>query len=262
MDLQLTGKRALVTGSSSGLGAAIAALLAAEGAEVVVHGRDAERAAAVAADIRAAGGKADHVVGPLGSDASAVAVADAAGAVDVLVNNAGYFDLSRDWWSTTPDEWLDIYNTNVVSGVRLIRRLVPAMRERGWGRVIQIGSATAAHPIPQQPHYNATNSARENLTRSLARELRESGVTSNLVAPGGILSEATRERFTAVAAADGVTGTWEEVERAAVRLLAPNDVGRVARPVEIAGAVAYLASPVADFLTGVTLRFDGHWYHG
>lgn len=262
MDLRLTGKRALVTGSSSGLGEAIAGQLAAEGAEVVVHGRDAARTAAVAKLIRDSGGAAEEVVGALDSDAEADAVADAVGQVDILVNNAGYFDMSRDWWSTTSDEWLDIYNTNVVSSVRLIRRLVPAMREHGWGRVIQIGSSTAAAPIRQQPHYNASNSARENLARSLARELRESGVTSNLVAPGGILTEPNRAYFTGLAREHGIAGEWDEIEPQLVRLLSPNDIGRMARPHEIAAAVTYLASPLADFLTGVTLRFDGHWYHG
>ncbi|MFC5058534.1 SDR family NAD(P)-dependent oxidoreductase [Saccharothrix xinjiangensis] len=255
----MTGKRALVTGSSSGLGEAVAHALAAEGAEVVVHGRDEARTTAVAEAVRAAGGEADVAIGDLGTDGGADAVAEAAGRVDVLVNNVGVFDMSLDWWSATPQHWLDIYNTNVVSSVRTVQRFVPAMRERRWGRVIQVGSITGTVPIAPQPHYGATAAARDNLARTLARELRETGVTSNAIAPGGILTATGRQRIAEYAAEHGLTGPWEEVESRYVRAAAPNDTGRLARPAEIAAAVAYLASPVADFLTGVTLRFDGHW---
>ena len=161
---------------------------------------------------------------------------------------------------TTSVDWADIYNTNVISSVRMVQRLVPSMRERRWGRVVQIGSVMSVLPLARQPHYNATNAARDNLSLSLARELRESGVTSNVVAPGGILTPASRTRLTEVGRTRGLTGTWEEMEPEVVRAVAPNDIGRIARPEEIASAVVYLASPVADFLTGITLRFDGNWY--
>ncbi|GAB3430513.1 SDR family NAD(P)-dependent oxidoreductase [Flindersiella endophytica] len=263
MDIQLTGKRALVTGSSSGLGAAIARVLAAEGAAVVVHGRDQARAEAVMKEIRGAGGQATLAMGDLGTDSGAEAVADAAqsqGPVDILVNNAGYFDLSKTWNDTTPGEWSDIYNVNVVASVRLIQRLLPPMRERGWGRVIQIGSVLGAQSAASQPHYNATNAARDNLAQSLARELRDSGVTSNAVAPGAMATEYGKHLITEYGRANGFGETWEEVEREVVRALAPNDVGRTARVEEVAAAVAYLASPVADYITGATLRIDGGWY--
>ncbi|HEX6342551.1 SDR family NAD(P)-dependent oxidoreductase [Umezawaea sp.] len=260
MDLRMTGKRALVTGSSSGLGSAIAKALAAEGAEVVVHGRDAARAAAVVEEIEADGGTATTAIGDVGTDAGADEVARAAGRIDVLVNNVGVFDMSKSWTTATSADWADIYNTNVISSVRMVQRLVPSMRERRWGRVVQIGSVMSVMPLAVQPHYNATNAARDNLSLSLARDLRESGVTSNVVAPGGILTPASRTRLTEVGRARGLTGTWEEMESEVVRAVAPNDIGRIARPEEIASAVAYLASPVADFLTGITLRFDGNWY--
>jgi NADP-dependent 3-hydroxy acid dehydrogenase YdfG len=169
MDTGLSGKRALVTGSSAGLGEAIAKMLAAEGASVVVHGRDAERTAAVAAELRAAGGDAVAVIGDLATDAGADAVSDAAGDVDVLVNNAGYYD-GLPWSAVTAEMWAQIYEVNVISAVRLIERLVPAMRRRGRGRVIQIGGGLALQPVADQPHYNATLAARHNLTVSLARD--------------------------------------------------------------------------------------------
>ncbi|MCI2424093.1 SDR family oxidoreductase [Saccharopolyspora sp. K220] len=263
MDFQLTGKRALVTGSSSGLGEATAKLLAAEGAEVVIHGRDEARAAAVAKTIREAGGAATLAIGGLDTDAGADGVATAAlsdGPVDILVNNVGVFDMSMDWTTTTPDHWADIYNVNVISSVRLIQRLVPTMRERRWGRVIQIGSVTGHLSSARQPHYNATNAARDNLAQSLARELRESGVTSNSVAPGGLLTDVNKEMLIGFGKANNMGETWEEIEPNVTRALAPNDVGRIARLDEVAAAVAYLASPVAGYITGVTLHIDGGWY--
>ena len=251
MDIQLTGRHALVTGSSSGLGEAIARLLAAEGAEVVVHGRDRARTEAVAKEIGATA-----AIGDLTTDAGADAVAEAAGEVDVLVNNAGAYD-TVGWDDATPELWQQTYNVNVVSGIRMIHRLAPGMRARGWGRVIQIGGGLAVQPMAMQPHYNATLAARHNLAVSLARELAGSGVTSNVVAPGTILADATRKLLTDLAPSHGWGEQWPEIEANAARSFVPNDIGRFGRPTEIAGAVAYLCSPYADYVSGATLRVDG-----
>ena len=259
MDLRLAGKRALVTGSSDGIGEAIAKLLAAEDVTVVVHGRNENRANAVAAVIRAAGGTAAVAIGDLTSDAGADAVAAAAlagGPIDILVNNAGVYGY-LSWAEATTADWAQKYNINVISGVRMIQRLVPQMRERHWGRVIQIGGASAQQPHAPQPDYNATLAARHNLAVSLARELRGSGVTSNIVAPGVVLVQAVQTLFTQLAPASGWGETWEEIEPNAAQAVAPNDVNRFARPEEIAAAVAYLASPVADYVSGATIRVDG-----
>lgn len=259
MDLRLSGRRALVTGSSAGIGAAIATLLATEGVRVVVHGRDRARAESVAEVIRASGGSAEVALGDLSTDAGAdVVVASAldGGDVDILVNNAGGYH-HRSWAELTASRWVDTYQRNVISGVRLINRLVPGMRERGWGRVIQVGGGLAIQPGAAQPDYNATLAARHNLAVSLARELRHSGVTSNVVAPGAVLVPPVRELLTSVAAEHGWGSSWEEIERGAVRDMVPNDVGRLGRPEEIAAAVAYLASPLADYVSGAVLRVDG-----
>jgi 3-oxoacyl-[acyl-carrier protein] reductase len=256
MDLQLTGKRALVTGSSAGLGETMAKMLAAEGAAVVVHGRDEERADAVAEAIRAAGGRATVAIGDLGTDEGADAVAEAAGPVDILVNNAGSYD-HRSWADATSGDWSRAYNANVISGVRMIERLVPKMRERGWGRVITIGGGLALQPVESLPHYNATLAARHNLAVSLARELKHSGVTSNIVAPGAILVDSVRRYLIGIAPDKGWGEDWEEIERAAATDFVPNDVGRLGRPEEIAGAVLYLTGPLADYVSGATLRVDG-----
>jgi 3-oxoacyl-[acyl-carrier protein] reductase len=265
MDLRLSGKRALVTGSSSGIGEAIVRLLAAEGVAVVVHGRDDRRANAVGEAIRAGGGTAEVALGDLTTDAGADAVAIAAlsgGPVDILVNNAGVFNTAGvvgflSWTQVTATDWAEIYNTNLISGVRMIQHLVPEMRERHWGRVIQIGGGLSQQPQASGPNYNATLAARHNLAVSLARELKDTGVTSNVVAPGAILSEAARPTLIHLGQAHGWGETLDEIEHNFTLAMAPNDVGRLGRPEEIAAAVAYLASPVADYVSGATIRVDG-----
>jgi NAD(P)-dependent dehydrogenase (short-subunit alcohol dehydrogenase family) len=263
VDLRLDGRRALVTGSSAGLGEAIVKRLAGEGAAVIVHGRDEARAVAVAKSIVEDGGDAVVVIGDIATDDGADQVAAAAlasGQVNILVNNVGVYNPSVRWNDATPDDWADIYNINVISSVRMIQRLVPGMRDRSWGRVIQISSVTGEKPQSNQPHYAATNAARNNLAASLARELKHSGVTSNAVAAGGILVPAVQDRLTNLGKANGWGDTWEAIERNATKTLGPNDVGRIGRPDDYAGLVAFLASPVADYLTGATIRMDGGWY--
>ncbi|UXS05498.1 SDR family NAD(P)-dependent oxidoreductase [Agrobacterium tumefaciens] len=259
MDMNLRGKRGLVTGSSAGIGAAIAAMLAVEGAAVVVHGRDPERTEKVAQSIISSGGDADTAIGDLSNDEGADAVAAQAlrnGAIDILVNNAGFYH-HLDWHTATPQRWVETYEVNALSGVRMIQRLVPAMVGRGWGRVIQIGGGLASQPIPMQPDYEASLAARHNLAVSLARRLKNTGVTSNIVSPGAILVPAVKELLEKIASQHGWGETWDEIERGCVNDMVPNDVGRLGRPDEIAGAVTYLASGYADYISGATIRVDG-----
>jgi NAD(P)-dependent dehydrogenase (short-subunit alcohol dehydrogenase family) len=263
MDLHLGGKRALVTGSSSGLGEEIARVLAAEGAAVIVHGRDEARTAAVAKSIRGDGGDASIAIGDLSTDGGADQVHAAAvkdGPVDILVNNAGVYNPEAQWSDTPPDAWAEIYNIDVISSVRMIQRLLPGMRARGWGRVIQISSVLGQLPKATQPHYAAANAARNNLAGSLARELRHSGVTSNAVAAGGVLTAVIKDRLTGVGRQNGWGESWEDIEPKVVDALNPNDAGHVGRPREYADTVAFLASPVAGYITGATIQIDGGWY--
>ncbi|MEV4760315.1 SDR family oxidoreductase [Micromonospora sp. NPDC049559] len=259
MDLQLTGRRALITGSTSGLGEAIARLLAREGAEVVIHGRGAERAQVVADSIATEGGKASIAVGDLATDAGADQVAESAlsgGDIDILVNNAGAYQ-HLNWADATPDIWVDTYNINVVSGVRMIQRMVPAMRERDYGRVVTIGGGLGIQPFNNHPHYNASLAARHNLAVSLARDLAGTRVTSNVVSPGAILVPAVQDFLVKLSPERGWGETWEEIEFNSVREIVPNDRVRYGRPEEIAGAVAYLCGPSAEYISGATIRVDG-----
>lgn len=259
MDLKIIGKRALITGSSSGLGEAIAIMLAAEGAEVIIHGRDEIRTKSVADKINQSGGKAEYAIGDLATEEGAdhvVVAALANGQVDILINNAGVYR-GQPWMDVTSKEWLDTYNINVVSGIRMIQRLLPQMRKLGWGRVVQIGGITAIQPMAIQPDYNAAMAARHNLAVSLARDLKGSGITSNTVAPGAMLVESVKNLILGMAEQNNWGDSWDEIEKNAAAQFLQNDLGRFGKPQEVAGAVAYLMSSYADNITGSIIRVDG-----
>jgi 3-oxoacyl-[acyl-carrier protein] reductase len=259
VDLQLAGKRALVTGSSSGIGEAIAKALAAEGAKVVVQGRREAEAKRVAAEIKAAGGQVAVAIGDLATDAGADAVAKAAtaafGGIDILVNNAGAFPMFG-WFDESAAAWNDLYNQNVGSMVRMIQRLVPAMKGLKWGRVIQIASGAGPEPVPEMPAYCVTKAANINMTVSLSKALAGTGITVNTVSPGPIVTGGFKEMFTKAAAAQGQPTDWPSVEKMALSVF-PVPIGRLGLPDDVAHAVTYLASPRADFITGANLRVDG-----
>ncbi|WP_284466927.1 SDR family NAD(P)-dependent oxidoreductase [Actinomadura madurae] len=255
MDLGLSGRRALVTASSGGIGAAVARRLAGEGCAVLVHGRDEGRASEVAQSVR---GECDVVLGDLTDDEAAAEVAARARrwGVDVLVNNAGPF-AEHDWETAEPSAWLDAMNGNVVSAVRLIRGLVPPMRERGWGRIVNVGSRAATTPLPNMVDYSAAKAAVVNMTTGLARHLAGSGITANTVSPGVIVTEGMRRMFEDRAAAQGRPAEWRELEPEVLAEYAPNPSGRLGTEDDIAAAVAFLASPLAGYINGTNLRIDG-----
>ncbi len=260
MDLQLTGKTALVTGSSAGIGEAIAKRLAKEGVKVVVHGRNRERTDGVVRAITEAGGIAKSAIGDVSTDAGATSVLEQAREafdhIDIVVNNAGVFN-GTDWESITPEAFNDIYNTNVTSVLRLVQGTVEPMKQRGWGRFVQIASVVGVSPFPNVPDYNATKAAMINLSVSLTKSLAGTGVTSNTISPGPIRTPALESFFGAFAEEQGWGSTWEEIEPKAVEHLVPNPTGRVGTPEEIADAVAFLVSPLAGYINGTNLRVDG-----
>jgi len=263
MDLQLDGRRVLVTGSSSGIGAGIARVLAAEGATVAVHGRDAGRTRQVADELIAAGGRAVAILGDLATEEGSSHVADAAlaelGGVDVLINNAGGKTVAGNppWFDVPWAEWIGTYEMNVGAAVRLIHRLVPGMKARGWGRVIQIASASGIQPEPTVGEYQAAKAAMVNLSVGLARALAHTGITVNTVTPGTILTPAVERWLAHVAEQQDWGSDWRVIEKRFTTELIPLCADQLGRPEDIGRVVALLASPLSGYITGANYRVDG-----
>lgn len=263
MDLLLDGKCALVTGSSAGIGEAIARTLANEGASVIIHGRNRDRAQKVCADIQAEGGKAVAVIGDLADDAQAEAVVTEAsaafGSVDILINNAGGRDdkASTSWFDLTVRDWADTYNGNVIAAVRMIQAFAPAMRSRGWGRIINISSLGGHSSSGQVAEYAAAKGAMTNMTVGLAKALGKTGVTVNTISPGLVRTAALEHLLRAVARREGFGDDIEAGARWMLDNVMPQSVDRLGQPDDIAFAAAYLASPRSDFVNGANFRIDG-----
>jgi len=261
MDLKLTGRRVLISGSSSGIGAGTARMFAEEGARVIIHGRNRERAEAVAAKIGAAGVAIGDLATDEGAEAvHAQAVAALGGNVEVLVNNAGGSSTGN---SAVPPlampiaDWVSNYHANFLAAVRLIRLATPAMVEAGFGRVINVSSVVAVQPNNLGADYSAAKAALNNMTVSLAGSLRSSGVTVNTVTPGIIIGDglirSMRDRF------GDQTLTPEQITARMVELkifeLPP--AGRLGIDEDIGLVVCTLASPRSGFVTGANYRVDG-----
>lgn len=257
--MQLEGRTALVTGSSSGIGATIAARLAEEGCRVMIHGRQPDGVAAQVAEVEAAGGQADAVLGDLGSpEGTARLLASVAelGEVDILVANAGPFG-EHTFSTATDEDWQRAFEANVLSVVRCVRALLPGMRERAWGRIITVSTRGAVTPLPHMVEYSAAKAAVVNLTASLAQDVAGSGITANTISPGVILTPSMQDMFQHRADVEGDARAWEEIERDIAIGYAANPTGRLGRPDDIAAAAVFLASPRASYVNGATLRVDG-----
>ena len=260
MDLALKGKRALVTGSTTGIGEAIVRRLAAEGARVIVHGRSAAQADPLLNALRAEGADAALALGDLNTDAEADHVVsqalEAFEGVDILVNNAGHFS-GKPWVDTEPAEWNSMYNNNVTSMVRVSRRLAPLMAERRWGRIINMASTIGLMPDVNMAAYAATKAALHNLSVALSRDLGTQGVTVNAISPGLTNSTGVQYLLQMMVEAHGWPSEPAQLEQKAVGAWAANPVGRMGRVEEVASLVAFVASPRADYINGSNLRIDG-----
>lgn len=260
MEADLQDRVALVTGSYRGTGRGIAHVLAREGARVIVHGFEAEPAEAVAEEIRAAGGDALAVAGDVRNDVGGERVLKETlartGRVDVLVNNYGVAE-GPGWMQAGSEDWIDSYQKNVLSGVRLLRGLLPGMRERGFGRVIFVGTVGSARPGRGTPHYYAAKASLVAMTVSLAKEVAGSGITVNTVSPGLIATDEVKARFLERAAGRGWGETWEQVAPHAAREFMNAPVGFVGEPEDVGHLVAFLASERSRYIHGANLRIDG-----
>jgi 3-oxoacyl-[acyl-carrier protein] reductase len=263
MDLKLDGKVALITGSSKGIGEAIAKGLAREKAIVVVHGRDRFQAERAARDISALGGRAHAVIGDLTIDDDVQRLVEeaqtVAGPIDILVNNAGGAGDAEDWSNSRPTSWASTYDSNVLAAVRISTRLLPAMRAANWGRIVNISSLAGCMPPATRPDYSACKAAMNAMTSSMAKAAAGDGVTVNAISPGTIKSGRLEAAFRKIARERGLAedATWEAIEHVVLPLFAQVPLGRVGTLEEMADAVSFLASPRAAYITGVNLRLDG-----
>src|SRR3954469_18896881 len=252
MDLELRGKQALVTGSTAGIGFAIADALAREGAEVIVNGRTEERGQNA---VREIGRGARGIAADLGTADGAARIAANAPEVQILVNNLGIFE-AKPFFEISDDDWLRIFETNVLSGVRLTRHYLPAMVRAGWGRVIFISSESGLQIPPEMIHYGVTKTAQLAVSRGLAESLAGTGITVNCVLPGPTRSRGVEDFVDALAKREGKT--FGQFETEFFQKIRPTSlIKRFAKPEEVASLVAYVASPLSSATTGAALRVDG-----
>ena len=256
MDLQLTGKVALVTGSTAGIGYAIAAALAREGASVIVNGRTQSAVDAARGKLAAtAAGTVRGFAGDLSTDAAAQAVAREFPDIEILVNNLGIFE-SKPFEEIPDADWRRLFEVNVLSGVRLARLYLAGMKRRNWGRIIFISSESALQIPVEMIHYGMTKMAQLAVARGLAEAVAGTGITVNSILPGPTRSRGVVDFVDALAKKDGLSS--EQIERDFFKNTRPTSlIKRFATPEEVASLVAYVASPLAAATTGAALRVDG-----
>lgn len=256
MDLELQGRTAFVSGSTQGIGFAIASALAGEGVRVIVNGRTAERVDRAVASLRAAHPGADHVglAADFARPDDVARLLDELGNVDILVNNVGLFGLAE--FASIPDEdWARYLEVNLMSAVRLSRHALPQMLEQGWGRVLFIGSESGVNVPPDMVHYGVTKAAMIALSNGLSKLTRGTAVTVNTVLGGPTYSDGVAATVESIA--DAQSAPVEAVKAAIIGENATTLLERFLRPDEIARLVAYLASPVASATNGAAVRADG-----
>ncbi|HVP65646.1 MAG TPA: SDR family oxidoreductase [Anaeromyxobacteraceae bacterium] len=257
MNLQLHGRCALVTGSTAGIGYAVAAALVDEGARVVVNGRSPDRVARALEQLRRRKPDADlrGVAADLGSAAGCERLAAGAPDVDVLVNNLGIFE-AKPFEAVSDSDWVRFFEVNVMSGVRLSRHYLPGMLSRGWGRVLFVSSESGLQIPAEMIHYGVTKTAQIALARGLAELTRGTAVTVNSILPGPTRSEGVVDFVEGLARQERRTAA--EVERDFFRSARPTSLlQRFATPEEVAAMVVFAASERASAVNGAALRVDG-----
>lgn len=257
MDLQLTNKKALVTGSTAGIGFAIASLLAQEGAGVVVNGRSQGRVEDAVGRIKKDNKNAQvtGLAADLGTKEGVNLLTGALPAVDILVNNLGIFE-PKPFPEISDEDWLRFFEVNVLSGVRLSRFYLPQMLKQNWGRIVFISSESGVNIPAEMIHYGVTKTAQIALARGLAETTAGTNVTVNSVLPGPTRSEGV-EKFVEDLAKGQGTDT-AKVEADFFRTARPSSLlQRFATPEEVAALVAYVCSPRASATNGAALRVDG-----
>ena len=255
MDLQLTGKTALVTGSTAGIGYAIAEALAREGAHVVINGRTQQRVDDALKRLGASGGKVTGIAADLGTAAGFDALHEALPEVDILVNNLGIFE-PKAFADITDADWQRFFEVNVLSGVRASRFYLPKMMAKKWGRIVFISSESGVNTPTEMVHYGLTKTAQLALSRGLAQTAAGTGVTVNTVMPGPTKSEGVGTFVEQMARDKGISTA--EMEKDFFEHARPSSLLKRFETVEeIADVVAFVCSPLAAAVTGAAWRADG-----
>jgi NAD(P)-dependent dehydrogenase (short-subunit alcohol dehydrogenase family) len=256
MRIDLSGKTALVTGSTLGIGLATAQGLAASGAAVIVNGRAQPAVDAAIAAVRAASPEArvGGFAADLGTAEGCAALVAAHPAVDVLVNNLGIYG-AQDFFDTPDAEWQRFFDVNVMSGVRLARAYLPGMAAQGWGRVVFVSSESGLNIPPDMVHYGMSKSAQISIARGLAKRMAGTGVTVNSVLPGPTLSDGVAQALEAAARKTGKSAA--EMGASLMKRRPTSILGRLASVDEVAAMIVYACSPQASATTGASLRVEG-----
>jgi NAD(P)-dependent dehydrogenase (short-subunit alcohol dehydrogenase family) len=256
MDLHLNGKRALVTGSTAGIGLAIATSLAREHARVIVTGRTQIGVDRAVGEVKAAtGGDVVGFAGDLATAAAAEELVRGHPGIEILVNNLGIFE-PKPFEEIPDSEWMRFFEVNVLSGVRLARLCLPAMRRANWGRIIFISSESALQIPAEMIHYGVTKTAEIAVARGLAEVVAGTGITVNSVLPGPTKSRGVVD-FVGALTRDS-DKSFEEFQTEFFDKVRPTSlIKRFAAPQEVASLVTYIASPLASATTGAPLRVDG-----
>jgi NAD(P)-dependent dehydrogenase (short-subunit alcohol dehydrogenase family) len=257
MDLQLQNKIALVTGSTAGIGFAIAQALANEGARLIVNGRTEKRVNGALEKLQSAGagGKVEGIAADLGTAEGVQNAIRRFPDVDILVNNLGIFE-PKPFEQISDRDWLRMFEVNVLSGVRLSRHHLPRMKDRGWGRIVFISSESAIQIPAEMIHYGMTKTAQLAISRGLAETTAGTRVTVNTVLAGPTASEGVTE-FVGRLAAEQKTDA-AAFEKEFFRSMRPTSLlKRFAEPEEVAALVAFVCSPVSSATNGAALRADG-----
>lgn len=257
MLIDLTGKTAIVTGSTAGIGLAIAHGLARAGASVVVNGRTEDRVHTAIEEIRAACPDANvrGVAADLATASGCEKLVNAEPHADILVNNLGIFE-AVDFFEIPDDDWQRFFNVNVLSGVRVSRAYAPGMVDNGWGRIVFLSSESGINIPPEMIHYGFTKSANLSVSRGLAKRLAGTGVTVNAVLPGPTLSEGVMAMIEPAAKKQGIS--TEKAASQFVKAKRPSSIiQRAATTEEVASMVVYVCSQQASATTGAAMRVEG-----
>lgn len=256
MDLNLESRIALVTGSNRGTGEIIAKHLAQEGARVIRHSNHQEGYHYLCEHYPNEPSIWGDLSNNQGAEQAIKQLWQHVAAVDILINNLGTATAGK-WQDFSEENWLDIYQQNVLSAVRITHAVLPGMREKGWGRIVQLSTIGSISPNARMPHYYASKGAMSNMTVSLAKELSGTGITVNTISPGLILTDELKAGYRIKAQRKGWSENWEEIEAEIVKQDFPNLCARIARREEVADLVCFVVSDKAGFINAQNLRIDG-----